>query len=140
MSDLIDRQVIIGALDALCDRECEYSQKQRSFMCGACRLGSAFDVIDELPSVQPQRWIPVTEALPDKDGDYLVTYDAGFAEDYEYGVPIGIAPFEVDCEGFGMWHERFDPYTLGSLGSDWFEIKVVAWMPLPEPYAERRQE
>jgi hypothetical protein len=53
MKDLIDRQAAIDALDALCDRECEYSKKQRSFMCGACRLGSAFDVIDELPSVQP---------------------------------------------------------------------------------------
>lgn len=55
MSDYIDRQATIDALDALCDRECEYSKQQRGFMCGACRLGSAFDVIDELPSVQPQR-------------------------------------------------------------------------------------
>jgi hypothetical protein len=53
MSDLITRQAAIDALDALCDRECEYSKKQRSVMCGACRLGSAFDVIDELPSAQP---------------------------------------------------------------------------------------
>lgn len=60
--DVISRRAVIDALDALCDRECEYSKKQRSFMCGACRLGSAFDVIDELPSIQPQRmrgkWIP----------------------------------------------------------------------------------
>lgn len=53
--DTISRRVAIDALDALCDRECEYSKQQRSFMCGACRLGSAFDVIDELPSVQPER-------------------------------------------------------------------------------------
>jgi hypothetical protein len=50
---LIDADAAIDALDALCDRECEYSKQQRNFMCGACRLGSAFDVIDELPSVQP---------------------------------------------------------------------------------------
>ena len=55
MSDIISRQEAIDALDALCDRECEYSKQQRSFMCGACRLGSAFDVIDELPSAQPYR-------------------------------------------------------------------------------------
>lgn len=54
MDDLISRQAAIDALDALCDRECEYSKQQRSFMCGACRLGSAFDVIDELPSAQPE--------------------------------------------------------------------------------------
>jgi hypothetical protein len=55
MVDYIDRQAAIDALDALCDRECEYSKQQRSFMCGACRLGSAFDVIDELPSAQPEQ-------------------------------------------------------------------------------------
>ena len=52
-TDVISRRAVIDALDALCDRECEYSKQQRGFMCGACRLGSAFDVIDELPSVQP---------------------------------------------------------------------------------------
>ena len=60
MDDMISRQATIGALDALCDRECEYSKQQRSFMCGACRLGSAFDVIDELPSAQ-------LEPLTDKE-------------------------------------------------------------------------
>jgi len=78
-------------------------------------------------------WIPCNERLPTEDGDYLVTYEKGYAEDYGFD-PIGIAPFEVDCEGFGIWQERFDQYTLGSLGSDWVEIDVVAWKPLPEPY------
>ena len=55
--DLIERQKAIDALDAVCDRECEYSKQQRSVMCGACRLGSAFDVIDELPSAQPEDWM-----------------------------------------------------------------------------------
>lgn len=49
---------------------------------------------------------------------------------------VGIAPFEVDCEGFGIWVEHFDHYTLGSLGSDWVDIPCVAWMPLPTPYKE----
>ena len=48
--DLISRQAAIDALDKLCDRICEYSKKQRHTMCGACNLGSAFDVIDELPT------------------------------------------------------------------------------------------
>ena len=50
MADLIDRQATIDALDSLCDRMCPYSKKQRAAMCGACALGSAFDVIEELPS------------------------------------------------------------------------------------------
>ena len=91
--------------------------------------------ISALEKQEQDRWIPVTERLPEKDGDYLVTYEKGFAEDYGLD-PIGIAPFEVDCEGFGIWVERFDKMTLGSLGCDWTEIKVVACMPLPEPYTE----
>jgi hypothetical protein len=53
--DCVNRQAAIEALDALCDRECEYSKKQRSVMCGACHLGSAFDVVEQLPSAQPER-------------------------------------------------------------------------------------
>ena len=58
--DAISRQQAIDALDAVCDRECEYSKQQRSVMCGACRLGSAFDAIDELPSAETRmkgKWI-----------------------------------------------------------------------------------
>lgn len=52
MDDLISRQAAIDTLDELCNRICEYSKKQRHTMCGACNLGSAFDVIDELPAAQ----------------------------------------------------------------------------------------
>jgi hypothetical protein len=54
-NDTISRQAAIDALDKLCDRICEYSKKQRHTMCGACNLGSAFDVIDELPTAEPKR-------------------------------------------------------------------------------------
>ena len=100
----------------------------------------AFDELKQRASAQPERkWIPCSERLPKKDGDYLVTFEKGYAEDYGFDL-TGIVPFEVDCEGFGIWRESFDQHTLGSLGSEWEEIKVVAWMPLPEPYAERREE
>jgi len=48
MAEYIDREAAINALDALCDRACVYSKKQRAVMCGACALGGAFDVIEEL--------------------------------------------------------------------------------------------
>ena len=53
--DLISRQAAIDALDRLCDDSCIYSKKQRNIMCGACSLGGAFDVIEALPSAQPER-------------------------------------------------------------------------------------
>ena len=52
--DAIDRQAVNDALDKLCNRECEYSKKQRYAMCDACHLGSAFDAIAEVPSAQPE--------------------------------------------------------------------------------------
>ena len=88
-----------------------------------------------IKALEAQDWIPCSERLPEKDGDYLVTYEKGYASDYGLD-PIGIAPFEVDCEGFGFWQEDFDMYTLGSLGTDWVDINVIAWMEKPEPYKE----
>lgn len=35
MDDLISRQVVINALDAVCDRVCQYTKKQRARLCGA---------------------------------------------------------------------------------------------------------
>ena len=112
------------------------------------RLDKANDAVEELSeqleneteyatalnSYVPQ-WISVKDALPEEDGDYLVSYEEGYREDYGFD-EIGIAPFEVDCEGFGIWQEHFDHYTLGSLGTEWVDIPVTHWMPLPEPPKE----
>lgn len=53
--DLIDRGKLIDALDKHCDSVCVYSKKQRSVMCGACPLGTAFDVIEGLSSAEDER-------------------------------------------------------------------------------------
>ena len=90
--------------------------------------------ISALEKQEQDRWNPVTERLPEEDGEYLVTFDRRYAEEYALDDIIGIAPFEVDCEGFGIWQERFHPVSLGSLGSEWVDIPVTAWRPLPEAY------
>ena len=54
MEDLIDRNAALKALDELCDRVCEYSNNHRSFMCVSCSLGGAFNVLENLPTVQPE--------------------------------------------------------------------------------------
>ena len=84
-------------------------------------------------------WISCKERLPEEDGDYFVTFEKGYAEDYGLDL-VGIAPYEVDCEGFGIWQEEFDPHTLGSLGSEWVDINVIAWQPLPKRYREEGGE
>lgn len=60
--DLIDREQAINALDELCERVCQYSKEQRAVMCGACPLGDAFDVIDNMPSAEKTgEWIDTIE-------------------------------------------------------------------------------
>ena len=50
MSRYIDADALINRFDELCDSICQYSKKQRNVMCGACPLGSAFDVVDDFPT------------------------------------------------------------------------------------------
>lgn len=67
------------------------------------------EILEELPSAQPeQRWIPVSERLPDKPARYLVT-NSRWGE------------FEVD---WNIW-----------TGSRWlYNGKPIAYMPLPTAY------
>ena len=77
-------------------------------------IRNAAAIVLQMPSAQPG-WIPVTERLPEKDGEYLVTIDWGDGDT------------EVDC------------YDYCANDTDWndgdlFGVKVLAWMPLPKPW------
>lgn len=71
--------------------------------------------IENAPTIEPPSWIPVSERMPDEFGEYLVTKKAIGWNCKEYN-SNDIAYF--DNEGF----HKAD--------------KVLAWMPLPEPYSE----
>ena len=65
-------------------------------------------------------WIPCSERLPEVEELVLVTDDSG-----------GIKTVDIDrCGQYENSDERFWYYTQNA----------VAWMPLPEPYIERRKE
>lgn len=79
------------------------------------------DVLDHLcamPSAQPG-WIPVTEKLPEKDGEYYVTqlrYDV-----YDSKM-TGSHVRETNHIWYSISHKRWSVMAT---------CKVVAWMPLP---------
>lgn len=86
---------------------------------------------------QEPRWIPVSEKLPEEDGEYLLF--GKIYEDEENYVFIG--EYDSCGEQFGIWQEQFDRRTLGCLGSEFFEYSsVIAWQPLPQPYRAESEE
>jgi len=114
--DCISRQM---AIDALCD----YLVGKRCPDDGTltCRLIEN-EVINKLPSVQPeQRWIPVSERLPDKRGFYLVT-----EKEYRVGDKKHSGKFETKVS-FVEFREKWNRASF---------FEITAWMPLPEPYQE----
>lgn len=81
-------------------------------------LAEIRDKIRELPSVTPQvpRWIPVSERLPDKKGEYIVTFDF---RKQNSGICVGVVQF----------HGRVRKFTC-------YNDSIIAWQPLPKPYEE----
>ena len=99
----------------------------------------ALEVIEALPSAQPeQRWIPVSERLPEY-GVAVLTYD-GHCFCVEKRIPT-IRDDEGEPITGDWWvSDDYDEYD-----SDYYpnlrDGACIAWMPLPKPYrAERRTD
>ena len=79
----------------------------------------AVPLVRKLPSAQPEpQWIPYSERLPEKDQICLVTDDTQRCA-YEYG----------------FHDETYDEEN----GWTYLGHKIIAWMPLPEPYRAKRR-
>ena len=70
-----------------------------------------------ISALEQERWIPVTERLPEENGRYIICYeDATTFLDYFNG----------------KWF-----FPLGKDRTAWEETgTIIAWRPLPEPYTE----
>lgn len=104
--ELIDRQ---AAIDLFPDDALEWDTNG-----GYIAPHFARQMIEELPSAQPDpQWIPCSERLPDKNQICIVTDDKRDIT-YEYG---------------------FHPETYDEVnGWTYLGHKIIAWMPLPEPW------
>ena len=72
------------------------------------------------------KWIPCNERLPEKEDYFVITVA------YKGSIFSDAGKYMIGSEGQGEFHpgiENFSPYS--AIGA-----KVIAWMPLPEPYRE----
>jgi len=70
-----------------------------------------------------EKWIPVTERLPEIAGyEVLATLENKYGQRHVTVVFTGYG-------GYEFWHCNHKEFDLNV----W---KVIAWMPLPEPYKE----
>ena len=76
-----------------------------------------FDVVfEEVSCPAPIEWIPVSEGLPDEETDVFICNANGDRA-------ISRGSYSTEAKDDFIW------YTSG-----WRFGKVVAWMPLPEPW------
>lgn len=96
--------------------------------CGKQKV-MAVDDLKYLPMFEERptgEWIPVSERLPEDMQRVLIWY-----EYYRYG--------DYNCMyqtyGFGyVCDGKWSPFINGETG--WQDARIIAWMPLPEPYKE----
>lgn len=74
----------------------------------------------------PNKWIPVSEKLPEEGHDVLITKKSFKIKGYEQNVIKAKRSVDPRSGKIEWWSE------FGALK----DKEVLAWMPLPEPYKE----
>lgn len=91
-------------------------------------VANLIDEVENMPTVTLQEpktgWIPVSERLPEEDGQYLVIVKYKPEANYE--------SIYAEC---GEWVEG--KWDMCCFGGHCGEVEgIIAWQPLPEPYKE----
>lgn len=87
-----------------------------------------------------QRWIPVSERLPEEYGEYMITWTTSHSMvNGKYSL-LGIAEYELSGE-YDHENNRFrGEWLLEDYIKNYPNVKVTAWMPLPEPYKAESED
>jgi hypothetical protein len=115
----------------------EIGQNQWCIVNNRCSwaINEVIKIVNQVVEECNDGWIPTSERMPDKDGEYLVWYDYGEDNDEDSERGYMLVPFWTDIEKFGVYQDTYHPETLGFLDSEFYECEtVIAWRPLPAPY------
>lgn len=109
-------------VEALTDKDAVSRKTVLSVVKSPRSQQQMINMIEGLPPVTPaNRWIPVSERLPEKSGMYIVTDKVFSLVDSEHTGRFKRMTEQVEfCNGKWQRATRF--------------YEIVAWMPLPEPY------
>ena len=109
VEDIMGRPIMTHEIGLLADTIKEKTKADFIALCA-----------DESSSENPNKWIPVSERLPEFRKEVLTCTDGGFIE---------IQSLEDSYDGY--WENQ---------NGDWTDLEeITAWMPLPEPYKESEE-
>ena len=92
------------------------------YPCDTISVGVVLKIIDKYKAIpSADKWIPVSERLPEETGEYLCWVKREQEEPY-----IDIE--QIDCDGMIKEWNMVKPW------------EVIAWMPLPSPYKGEQNE
>ena len=89
--------------------------------------------ISALEKQEQERWIPVTERLPEEYGEYRITWKTSSDPGKRF---IGDAEYEPGLEWDDAHDRFFGEWLLEDYVKAYPDVKVTAWKPIGEPYTE----
>lgn len=108
---------LLNGLEQRLDDYCELNNEGKAAFRMAITALELFGNAEQLPSAQPEpQWIPWNSGnLPEESGTYAVTaYDGA-----------------IKRVTYAKYQKRLKRWELTGARAYW---RVLAWMPLPEPY------
>jgi hypothetical protein len=123
MDDLISRQAAID----LIENESRTYGDEYGISDVLCDLA-------DLPSAQPeQRWIPVTERMPEEH-EWMGTKKFGTTISDEVYVTFENPKGERFCKHISFQNGKLSGFDQSAIDAFYKGSKPIAWMPLPKPW------